>query len=275
MLRNGNLVLAGSAIAGIYRSTDFGNTFTAVSGTGSMVKVNDFASLGSLLIAATQFGILLSTDQGQTWTTTSVTANVRSLAVSQNVITGAGYNIIHRSADAGNSWNNVNLSPGTLEVFTLKTIGNKILAGTRLKGVLMSADDGLTWQPINQGIVDTTMNINCIEHNALDVYIGTEGAGMFRRPLSDLNITLPTALSASASTPVISVSPNPFSGDISVTSSESGIIELYNVFGQKVMQAHTTGGRMLLNAEDVPTGLCILVFTNQKGQRTSSRLIRQ
>jgi hypothetical protein len=125
------IVLAGGDVAGIHRSTDWGQTWQPVNGT---------VTIGGLAVAALQFspsvpgkvyaalgqkgpgGVMVSTDYGATW-------SVRSTSVRFSGVNGP------------------TIRP-TGNLFAFDPAGQFLYAGTYDQGVRRSADDGRTWTSI-------------------------------------------------------------------------------------------------------------------------------
>ena len=125
------VVLAGGDVAGIHRSTDWGQTWRPVNGS---------VTIGGLAVAALQFspsvpgkvyaalgqkgpgGLMVSTDYGATW-------SVRSTSVRFSGVNGP------------------TIRP-TGNLLAFDPTGQFLYAGTYDQGVKRSADDGLTWTSI-------------------------------------------------------------------------------------------------------------------------------
>ena len=83
--------------------------------------IKDFTVVGTKLLAATLNGIFISTDNGTTWSAGGYSSVMTDLSVS----------------------------------------GSNIFSGTTSSGVCLSTDEGISGNPMNNGI--TTLNIQCVE----------------------------------------------------------------------------------------------------------------
>ncbi len=138
-------------------------------------SIRCFAVSGTNLFAGTSGGVILSTNNGTSWTAvnTGLTrADVRALAVSgTNVFAGTGNQSygpvsdghgVFRSTDNGTSWTAVNegLPKDTydttryLSIQCFASSGTSLFAGT-WDGVFLSTDNGTSWTAVNTGLTNT------------------------------------------------------------------------------------------------------------------------
>ncbi len=177
---NANTVYAGGAYGGIWKTTDGGNTWTALTdaqaslATGSIaidpsnhnaiyVGTGEANNAGDSYYGA---GILKSTDGGNTWTNVqgpflsgpNGAQHIGALAVSpasSSVVLAGADGGLYRSADGGNTWAAVLTgAAGTAVVFDPVTTSNVYAAlgdsgGTSSNGVYKSTDGGMTWNQLN------------------------------------------------------------------------------------------------------------------------------
>ena len=142
-----NIVYAGTNNEGLFKSTDYGDTwaFVGLSGSGAIRFLTIDPTKSGRLFASTSMAVFLSEDGGQTWT-----------------------NVLNMLA-----WT-VTIDP----VSPLKTY-----ATTGTQGVFRSSDGGHTWQPINSGLTNLSMGhsapviIDPTNHQTL--YVGSDG-GVFK-----------------------------------------------------------------------------------------------
>ncbi len=174
---DGGIVLAGDFDDKIYRSTDFGLTWSVVK-TGYYVV--SFSYLGNgIVLAGTQKGgaatavILRSTDWGLTWTSEGNPAGVNTEIIRCIIHYGAGVvtcgtqstafdSRICRSTDWGDTWTDLG-DLGEVDVWCMiKLSGDATdaLAGTSTGGEVYSTSDaGLNWT--NEGQLGTESIIYC------------------------------------------------------------------------------------------------------------------
>ena len=152
----------------IFRSTDLGNSWDditptnawAVKGWPPFVKL---IAAGETLLAMEQ-GMVRSTDGGDTWlptqlprTSPAMNADVDiAIAVNENLFyVDSGEDGLHRSTDAGQSWDKVNMNPDTGQIGNLIVYreSNKVdnmpptlYARYEEKKVVKTTDRGTSWQ---------------------------------------------------------------------------------------------------------------------------------
>ena len=142
-----NIVYAGTANEGLFRSTDYGDTWKSV-GTG--------------LSGAIRF---LTTDPNK----------------SGRLFAAAG--TVYLSEDHGETWTNVlNISAWTVTIDPSSPL--TVYATARSQGVFRSSDGGHTWQQINDGISNLSMGrsapVIIDPTNRQTLYVGSEGGGVFK-----------------------------------------------------------------------------------------------
>lgn len=133
---------AAESVFSLYQSTDHGNSWVqAGRGLPAEARVNALEVAGTITIAGTDRGIFISRDAGTNWqpTTQCVGTEVRVLCL---------------TAQAG-----------------------RVFAGTHQHGVLVSSDDGATWQTMNHGLTDR--HIRSLLAAGTDLYAGTDRQGVF------------------------------------------------------------------------------------------------
>jgi hypothetical protein len=146
--------------------------------------------------------------------------------------------------------------------------GTNLFAGTKNGHVFQSRNDGTNWTSVSTGIGNSPVNILAV--SATNLYAGTLGSGVWRRPLSDF------AAVQSIAGPKFSFSsyPNPFSQRtlIGFTSTESGAtqISIVNLLGAEV--ARLFSGKLAAgehsfawDASGMPAGMYICVVRRDGG----------
>jgi hypothetical protein len=184
---SGSSIFAGTNTYGVYRSTDYGNSWVQT----SLNNRHIYALLlnGSSIFAGTNAnGVYRSTDNGNTWVQTSLNnRNVYSFAViGSNIFAGTDYNGgIYRSTDNGNSWTLIGLN--TRDVYCITANGNNIIAGTSGNGVYLSTNNGSTWLQKNEGFITSPIVRGLLITSAY-FFAGTVGQSVWRRPVGELYI---------------------------------------------------------------------------------------
>ena len=134
------VLLAGTWGAGIFRSTNRGNTWTPVN-TGlayepgeGFVDVEVFAQKGEVLYVGTQGGLYASTDGGNTWHRVSNFRKPESISgivvIGNRIYVGTLNTGVWYSDDDGGSWLQVNNGFGPMLIRELSSIGTTLIAGS-------------------------------------------------------------------------------------------------------------------------------------------------
>ena len=157
----------------IFRSTDLGNSWTDITPTNAWPPkgLPPFVKLiaaGDTLLAMEQ-GMVRSTDSGNTWlppqlpgTSPIMSADVDAvIAVNENVFyVGSWRSGLHRSTDAGKSWDIVNITPDTGQIGNLIAYREKdkpptLYARYEEEKVVKTTDNGASWQDVQIEILMT------------------------------------------------------------------------------------------------------------------------
>ncbi len=165
------VIFTGTSGAGIFRSTDGGDTWSPVNtglsyhrGEGFM-PVNAFVQKGYSLYACASDGLYVSTNGGDSW---------RRMTHDRRVSNAAGVLIINNrlyistfgegvwyTDDNGNSWIPINDGLENLEIRELAAMGTTLFAGTENGAFRRRASEN-SWTPINAGFTVQPMNIDAI-----------------------------------------------------------------------------------------------------------------
>ncbi len=232
-----NVMFLGSASGGIWKTTDGGTSWTEVMISAiPQTGYSDIAIAESnpqIMYAASgdanaslpgelsgypgfTYGVLKSTDAGQTWNQTgfSVTPEQNGVVArlwvdprNQDVVVAATYNGMRRTENGGSSWTTVLGSLAFRDVVALENDPNVLIASTfNLNGgaaVYRSTDNGVSWslvQTMNQAnrirFAVTGANASMVgaiaslaTTNGLDdVYISTDGGRTFTARNVTLNL---------------------------------------------------------------------------------------
>jgi photosystem II stability/assembly factor-like uncharacterized protein len=186
------IVLAGTGIGGhMYRSTDYGNTWSVGTKPANESAFYSMINLGNgIIIAGTWLlgHILRSTDYGQTWSDMGqkfTQTRIYSLCYLGNGIVLAGTYAngkILRSTDYGLTWSDLGTQFTQTGIFSLCYLGNGIvLAGTSANGkILRSTDYGLTWSDLGSQFTQTAIYSLCYLGNGI-VLAGSSANGKILR----------------------------------------------------------------------------------------------
>jgi photosystem II stability/assembly factor-like uncharacterized protein len=140
------ILFAGTSSAGIFRSSDYGNTWINVHSGFLNFNTTCFVKKDNKLFAAIDIdGIFVSTDQGSTWDESLLTTSVFQSIFIKNGLIFAGSFI---SLDNGQSWERPD-STLNWEIYDFADIGSTIFVGTLGNGVFSSTNYGKTWDTID------------------------------------------------------------------------------------------------------------------------------
>jgi hypothetical protein len=140
----------------VYRSGDGGRTWArADAGLAPESRINAFAVSGGTVLAGTDRGISLSSDQGLHWKLSpgaGPLGRVLSLAtMGGTVFAGTERNGIAASTDGGLSWARVEGARFN-KVRALLAHEGALYAGSDAQGIFMSRNAGRTWEAIGAGL---------------------------------------------------------------------------------------------------------------------------
>jgi len=147
-----------------------------------------FAVSGTNLFAGANSGVLLSTNQGTSWTAVNnglTDTSIWALAVSgTNLFAGSGPGAlfykhgrgVFLSTNNGASWTAVNTGLTDTTVYALAVSGTNVYAGTD-SGVFLSTNSGTVWSAVKNGLPSNTVRAFAVSGN--NVFAGTWGDGVF------------------------------------------------------------------------------------------------
>lgn len=133
-------------------------------------------------VAASVFSLYKSTNQGSTWVPVGrglpPEARINALEVAGTITVAGTDRGILISRDAGMHWQPATQGVGTeTRVLCLTTQVGRVFAGTHQHGVLVSGDGGATWQTMNHGLTD--WYVRSLLTAGTNLYAGTDREGVF------------------------------------------------------------------------------------------------
>jgi photosystem II stability/assembly factor-like uncharacterized protein len=147
-------------------------------------NVNSITRCGAKLVAATNSGIFLSSDDGGTWVLSNQGLSntiVNGLVIRDSTIFILTANGIFCSVDSGQSWTEIDSGlKSILQTNVLLRDGENLFAGTP-SGVYLSTNEGSSWTQCNSGLTDVRIEALAIIHSTSGpiLFAGTE-SGPFR-----------------------------------------------------------------------------------------------
>jgi photosystem II stability/assembly factor-like uncharacterized protein len=171
-------IFAGTT-SGIYRSMDFGDTWEHLTGETSALGIRSLMvnQGGDIFAGSEANGIYRSTDNGNNWTSVSLTIyGVQTLVKNSDgdIFAGTWENGIYRSKDNGETWLAEDYGLNNIQVWEMAiNQEDKIFAATR-GGVYRSTDNGEHWAEADTGLIGY-LNISIAIGSDGRIYVGQHG----------------------------------------------------------------------------------------------------
>jgi len=199
---SGSEVFAGTG-GGIFLSADNGNSWTAKNNgiapeDPEALFVHATEVIDNRIYASFSFGTYLSIDNGSTWTAINSGFPVRSGGTINTyyytpdcfientgfVFGGTNGRGIYKFSEGERVWHSVTGGlPENLSVYSFASYGNNVFAGTS-EGLFLSIDSCNAWTNITDGYIYPM--VTEIALTGTEIIIGTSGAGLWKRLISDL-----------------------------------------------------------------------------------------
>jgi len=208
---SGPIILIGSNVPQIRRSTDFGATWNQVSLGGSTI-VQSFGTGTGAIFAGTDGDIWRSTNDGASWTRVFQSGAVSVLGFhshASGIYVGHGASAL-RSTDNGLTWvaAGTGLASGTV-TRSITSSGNTHFAATAAAGVFSSTNAGSSWTATNTGLIPVGMY--SVTVHASNVFVATLNGGIWKRPVSQFtSVELVSGSEIPESFSLAQNYPNPF-----------------------------------------------------------------
>ena len=145
-------------------------------------QVMGLACFGTSILAASARGLLRSTDEGLTWSIADTGLNVMftRVAASDSHAYAGGFGFVV-SSDHGRTW--MRSGASQRRVWSIFAGREFILKGERAS-LQLSSDCGTTWVDVDEGLPPVIISALAVRER--DVFAGTFGFGVWRRPVSDI-----------------------------------------------------------------------------------------
>ena len=175
------VIFAGTEGAGIFRSTDRGNSWTSLN-TGlhyepgeGFTGVTAFLQKDNTFYAGTRDGLYASTDDGNTWHPVSSFRKHESISgivvIGDRIYVGTLNTGVWYSDDDADSWLQVNDGLFHKTVRVISSIGTTLVAGTE-DGAFRKRVNEDSWTPINAGFVAQPIDMKPINKARIDAGFG-------------------------------------------------------------------------------------------------------
>jgi len=176
--------LFAQGMSGVFRSTDYGASWTCVTPPLASQNVGSLSSVGDVLLASffSPNAVYRSTDLGNSW--------MQVFSGYANLIFGADSTLIicsdqiYRSTNKGNTWVPADSGLPNSNIQAWQATGTIFYAAVWPNGVYRSTDRGVSWIPVNKGLLD--LNVLALVSDGTYLYAGTAYQAVWRRPLAEL-----------------------------------------------------------------------------------------
>jgi photosystem II stability/assembly factor-like uncharacterized protein len=190
--RQASLVFAGTAVAGIYRSTDGAASWNPVVNrpTGTVVlSIAEDPVTAGLFYLGTDTGVFRSTDYGMNWSSISNglpsgvgVTSILPIGGSTTIYAVCGASGLFASNNSGTSWTAVatTASQSVIRALGSGSSSQTLYAATLGSGFILSTNKGQSWTPeINLANVQTVTNVVIVDPtNSNTIYSATGGSGV-------------------------------------------------------------------------------------------------
>ncbi len=175
------VVCAGTVKRGIFRTTDGGESWQSAGLAGIQIPSLAVSNDG-LLAAGTEYGVYLSSDNGQSWYRTPMPKSyiyvyALTFGANKEILAGDSGGI-YRSINNGQTWTEHDFVQSTIQSLAINA-ENHIFAGTATSGIYRSKDLAKNWDAINRGLANTTINGFALTPDGM-FYAASRGGGIFR-----------------------------------------------------------------------------------------------
>ncbi|HTY11513.1 MAG TPA: T9SS type A sorting domain-containing protein [Bacteroidota bacterium] len=266
---NGTNIFLGSLEYGIWLSTDMFSSLQQSDDGLTNYSILSFAFIGTNVFAATQGGVCLSTNNGNSWAqvdsglpnpTGSYVPQISVYALvacGSNLFAGVNGDLF-LSTNNGASWSELtNIS----SVNVLAASDGNLFAGTD-HGVFLSTNNGANWMTVNAGLTDTSVISLAVMGSNL--FVQTSVNNVWMRPLSDMITSIKGHTNQIPNQFELSQNyPNPFNPTTTIQYSlptrSFMTLKIYNVLGQEVQklvegEENTGIHEISFSASSLPSG---------------------
>jgi hypothetical protein len=181
---------------GIFKSNDYGDSWTNISSGITNLNVDALAINGSTMIAGTDGdGIFLSSDSGLNWE--PINNGLTNLNIKAVLISGANFLLgnafmggLYISTDNGANWNMVNNGLGipTSVIQYFGNTGTNLVVNAIGSGIYVSTDNGLNWSASTL-INSSTNYFYGFATDGPNTYVGSSGDGVLLSTDNGLSFT--------------------------------------------------------------------------------------
>jgi len=177
-------IFAGTDGAGIYTSSDNGNSWILKDSGLTNLRINSIAhdTNGTLYAGSKSLSLFTSVDTGNTWVQHNVGGTGNSISsitvLGSNIFAGEAGDGVFLSTNSGMSWAEKGLCCASVLSLCTDSAGY-VYAGTNAGGVYRSVAPFTSWAIMNNGLPGPLPQIRALIANGSMIVAGTTGSGIF------------------------------------------------------------------------------------------------
>jgi hypothetical protein len=153
------------------------------------------------------------------------------------------YSGVYRSTDNGDSWSPArNGLPGSPDVRALISYDGPatLFAGMKYGGVYLSSDAGANWIEAGTGLLGPGMSVSSLAADMGNLFAGTLAGGVWKRPLSQMVVSVEAAEDVPGEYALDQNYPNPFNPvttiQFSIVDPQFTILKVFDLLGREVAE---------------------------------------
>ena len=226
-------MIVGTWDYGIYQSINKGDNWTKMDSTTQALPAKLISYIhvtgNAIFVGTHKYGLYRSTDKGKSWKalTNGLASDlyIATIDHSGSTIAIGTEKDVYLSADNGDSWTSIS-SGAKFPLYTVNIIDNYLFAGN--DQFYVTPLNSISWKELD---FNSRGGCTSFVKDADNLYIATYGSGVWYKPLKEIV----TGISENpAHQNDFSVFPNPNNGQFTLLQPCSGLIEIYNVLGERV-----------------------------------------
>ena len=180
LAKKGNYLFAGTYNYGIFVSSNFGQSWTQSNNGLDSHFINDIVVKDDSVFIASNSGAYLSLDNGLHWTALVqglIDTSVFAITYIGNRLLASTSSLLFASDNGGQVWFPTNL-PDSLYPGRMAVCGNIVFV-TTCSGIYRSADYGMNWILLNNGIPVTYFSSIVVLGNTIFIGSQSDGGGIY------------------------------------------------------------------------------------------------
>ncbi|MFH0733825.1 MAG: T9SS type A sorting domain-containing protein [bacterium] len=221
----------------LYHSTNNGNNWVTSHNGLPNPRINDLDVMGSTLFICSDDGSYKSTNNGASWVSLySLNFSPQSMVISGKDIYACEDVNIYLSTNSGISWKMIPFNNTISQIFAYISLDSNLFVSNS-EGIFVTSNNGVTWQNVGDGLPNTVIRSFQIKDDIL--YAGTDGRGIWKRPLSEMFVSVEKITGEVPNSFVLKQNyPNPFNPSTTISFSlpkqEFVTIKIYDILGKEI-----------------------------------------